>query len=51
MPCNRHVKDVLNHQKFKPCDTQEELEKSLKDEKAAEPGRIPYKLTILPSYP
>jgi hypothetical protein len=49
--CNRHVKDVINHIKFKNCDTQEELENSLKEEKKSDPNRIPYKLTILPDYP
>ena len=48
VPCNRHVRDVINHSKFKHCDTQEELENVLKEEKKNEASRIPYRLTILP---
>ncbi len=50
-PVNRFVREVINHVKFKKCDTQEELEAALKEEKKNDANRIPYKLTILPFYP
>ena len=48
IPCNRQLREACSHPKFKQCDTQEELDKVLKEEKNADPNRIPYKLTILP---
>lgn len=48
MPCNRLVRDACGHIKFKECDTQEELEQVLKDEKASDSNRIPYRITVLP---
>lgn len=51
MPCNRLLREACNHSKFKQCDTQEELETNLKEEKTADPTRIPYKVTVLPQYP
>lgn len=51
MPCNKNVREVCSNQKFVHCEKQEDLEKILQNEKAAEPQRIPYRLTILPQYP
>ena len=51
MPCNKNVREVISNQKFVNFDSSEEVEKALKEEKAQEPQRIPYKLTILPQYP
>ncbi|CDW91618.1 transcription elongation factor spt6 [Stylonychia lemnae] len=51
MPCNRHVREACNNSKFKACDSQEELERILRDEKSADQSRIPYRITILPNYP
>lgn len=48
MPCNRHVREACSNPKFVNCDSQEELEKILRDEKATDPNRIAYRLTILP---
>jgi hypothetical protein len=33
MPCNRNTREATNHMKFRHCDTQEELENTLKEEK------------------
>jgi len=51
MPCNRHVREVCSHPKFIICDSSEELERILREEKTIEQNRIPYRLTILPNYP
>lgn len=48
MPCNKNVREVISNQKFVNFDSSEEIEKALKEEKAHEPQRIPYKLSILP---
>lgn len=51
IPCNRLVREVVNHPKFSDAETWEELESRLKDEKKADPTKIPYKLAVLPCYP
>lgn len=51
MPCNRNVKEACMHIKFLHCNNVEELDKNLRDEKAADAARIPYKITILSEYP
>lgn len=51
VPCNKFVADLLNHTKFKHCDTLAEFENALREEKKEDENRIPYKLTILPEYP
>jgi transcription elongation factor SPT6 len=50
-PTNKFVREASSHMKFIMCSTTEELETKLKEEKAQEPTRIPYKLTMLPEYP
>jgi hypothetical protein len=39
------------HMKFRNCDTQQELEAVLKEEKQSDANKIPYRLTILQDYP
>jgi hypothetical protein len=51
IPCNRALREVINHQKFMVCNSQEELETALKQEKADDANRIPYRFTILDKYP
>jgi transcription elongation factor SPT6 len=51
-PCNKFLFEAISHVKFiEGCKTVEDLETHLKQEKLADPQRIPYKLTILPAYP
>ena len=51
IPCNRLVRDVIAHTKFVECDTYEELETIIKDEKIEKPTGIPYRFAILRDYP
>lgn len=51
IPCNRFVREVVNHPKFSDADSWEELENRLKEEKKADNSKIPYKLAILSCYP
>ena len=41
----------MQHPKFVSCSSGEELDTVLKQEKAQDPNRIPYKFTVLPDYP
>ena len=50
-PSNKFLKDAMLHPKFVACSTGEELDVMLKEEKAQDPNRIPYKFTVLPDYP
>lgn len=50
IPCNRLVREVTNSHKWSDCDKWETLEEQLKDEKAQDKGRIPYRFAILPQY-
>ena len=51
IPCNKHLLGAVEHPKFKIFENQQELEAALREEKAQDQNRIPYKLTILPEYP
>lgn len=51
MPCNKFMREASGNVKFKEFESAEELEAHLKQEKAADPNRIPYKMTVLPQYP
>mmetsp|Transcript_8860 Transcript_8860/g.6192 ORF Transcript_8860/g.6192 Transcript_8860/m.6192 type:complete len:143 (-) Transcript_8860:1415-1843(-) len=51
IPCNRLLRDVTSHPKFVEVDGHDELERDIREEKKAEPTRIPYKFTCLPEYP
>lgn len=51
IPCNRALRDVINHPKFLVCDTEEQLTEALRKEKADDANRIPYRFAILPTYP
>ena len=51
MPCNKLVQDAKSNIKFVQVETSEQLDAQLKQQKAAEPSRIPYKVTILSVYP
>ena len=50
-PSNKFLREAINHPKFVECSTGEELDKVLKEEKAQDPNRIPYKFSVLPDYP
>lgn len=50
-PCNKLMREAAGHAKYTQCETSEDLETSLKAEKAVDPNRIPYKITVLPQYP
>jgi hypothetical protein len=44
--------DAMNNPKFVPsCNSVEELDALLKEEKGQDANRIPYKFTVLPDYP
>jgi transcription elongation factor SPT6 len=51
IPCNRGLREVINHGKFVACTTEAELAQILKNEKNEDVNRIPYKFTILSDYP
>jgi len=51
MPCNRHVREACNNPKFIVCESTEDLERILREEKNNDGSRIPYRLTIFPNYP
>jgi len=51
IPCNRLVRDVTTFSKWSDFERWEDLEESLREEKTADKGRIPYRLAILPQYP
>lgn len=50
IPCNRLVREVTQSPKWIDVDKWEDLEETLKEEKASDKGRIPYRFTILPQY-
>jgi len=50
IPCNRLVRDVTQSPKWCDLDKWEDLEETLKEEKASDKGRIPYRFAILPQY-
>lgn len=50
IPCNRLIREVTTSAKWSDCDKWEDLEQQLKDEKASDKGRIPYRFAILPQY-
>ena len=51
IPCNRLVRDVTSHPKWSDLEKWEDFEESLKNEKAADKTRIPYRFAIFPQYP
>ena len=51
IPCNRLVREVSSHPKFSDAKTYDQLEQELKMEKREDPARIPYRFSILPTYP
>jgi transcription elongation factor SPT6 len=51
IPCNRSLREVIQHQKFMKCKVLDELQKSLEQEKAEDTAKIPYKFTIVETYP
>lgn len=48
IPCNRLVKEVTLSPKWCDAERWEDLEETLKQEKASDKGRIPYRFAILP---
>jgi len=50
-PCNRSLREVIQHPKFLRCQNVEELKKSIEKEKEEENSKIPYRFTILDKYP
>lgn len=50
-PCNKALREAVNHPKFMNCQTIGDLEDQLKKEKAEDPHKIPYRVTILDIYP
>ena len=50
-PCNRSIREVLQHPKFLKASNLDELKKALETEKAEDASRIPYRFTILDKYP
>jgi len=51
IPCNRLVREVTQSTKWMDCQSWEELEMILKEEKQSDKGRIPYRFSILSQYP
>lgn len=51
LPCNRSLREVLNHSKFQKFNDLEEMKKVLENEKEQDSSRIPYKFTVLEKYP
>ena len=50
-PCNKFMREASGHIKFSSCNKLEEFDELLKAEKNADPGRIPYRFTVLEDYP
>jgi transcription elongation factor SPT6 len=50
-PCNKLLREVVNHPKFLSCNNEEELAAALKQEKADDAQRIPYRFCVLETYP
>jgi hypothetical protein len=50
-PVNKLVIEASNHAKFLRVERLSQFEEALQKEKAEEPGKIPYRLTIVPDYP
>ena len=51
-PCNRSMREVVNHPKF--CSTVkqfDDMQKVLDKEKAEDPNKIPYRFCVLDDYP
>lgn len=51
VPCNRALREVINHGKFLNASTEEELTQALRQEKQEDPQRIPYRFCILNQFP
>jgi transcription elongation factor SPT6 len=51
IPCNRSLREILQHPKFIKTSNVEELKKSIETEKEEDASRIPYKFTVLDKYP
>lgn len=45
------MREASGHMKFNTCGKLEEFDELLKAEKNADPGRIPYRFTVLEDYP
>jgi hypothetical protein len=50
-PCNRSLRELINHPKFLKCNTLDDLKQQLEVEKKENNQRIPYRFTILEKYP
>ena len=50
-PCNRSLREVIQHQKFLKVKDLDELKKALENEKSEDNSRIPYRFSILDKYP
>lgn len=51
LPCNRLLKEVIQHSKFVKTHNFEDLRRSLETEKEEDGSRIPYKFTVVDKYP
>jgi len=50
-PCNRSIREILQHPKFLKCIGDDDLKKALEQEKQEDSARIPYRFTISDKYP
>merc|ERR1719265_2021903 len=50
-PCNRSLREVIQHPKFLRSKSMDEMRAQLESEKAQDSAKIPYRVTILDEYP
>jgi transcription elongation factor SPT6 len=50
-PCERLIKDAMNNRKFFTCESVEDFEKKLKEDKTRDPNLTHYSYTILREFP